>query len=146
MPTNRRNKPPPQTTADYLSALEKAIRQLAYGQHVFTVFRHFVELSALSLSNVADPINKEVREKQYMAIVPQYKPEEFRSFPELLALLVECLEQEQTDVLGVLYHRLELQNEQVGQFFTPYPVCQMMAKMLVFDSKHLFEEKEFIRA
>ena len=66
MPTNRRKKPPPQTTSDYLSTLENAIRQLSYGQHVFTVFRHFVELSAITLSNVADPINHAARKAPYL--------------------------------------------------------------------------------
>jgi hypothetical protein len=42
----RRKKPQePQSTADYLSTLENAIRQLSYGHHLFTIFRHFVELS-----------------------------------------------------------------------------------------------------
>src|SRR5262245_39422359 len=100
MPTNRRNTPPPQTSADYLSTLEKAIRRLAYGQHVFTIFRHFVELAALTFSNAADPINKAAREAQYLAIVKQYTPDQFGQFPLLLAMLVEWLEHEQTDVLG----------------------------------------------
>jgi hypothetical protein len=61
-------------------------------------------------------------------------------------MLALSLEHEQTDVLGRLYHRLEIHNEQSGQFFTPYPVCLAMAKMLVHDAKHLVEEQEFIRA
>lgn len=147
MPAQRRTKPrQPQTTRDYLSTLEHAIRQLAYGHHTFTVFRHFVELSAIALSNVADPINKATREAQYMAIAQQYKPEQFRQFPPLLGMLVACLEQEPTDVLGVLYHRLEIHNHQSSQFFTPYPVCLAMAKMLVHDAKHLVEEQGCIRA
>ena len=144
MPKTRK-KPPPQTTRNYLATLEHAIRQLSYSQHLFTTFRHFVELSAIAFSNVADPINKNAREAQYLRIVKQYTPEAFQQFPELLGMLVACLEQESTDVLGVLYHRLELHNEQNGQFFTPYPVCQAMAKMLVHDAKHLVEEQEFIR-
>src|SRR5262245_33447732 len=119
MPTKARKKPPPRTTRDYLATLERAIRELSYSQHLFTTFRHFVEASAIAFSNVADPVNKDAREAQYMAIVQQYKPEAFRKFPELLGLLIECLEQETSDVLGVLYHRLELHNEQSGQFFTP---------------------------
>jgi type I restriction-modification system DNA methylase subunit len=146
MPAKQRKKPPPQTTRDYLTTLEYAIRQLSYSQHLFTTFRHFVELSAIALSNVADPINKATRETQYLAIVKQYKPEEFRQFPPLLGMLVAALEHEPTDVLGVLYHRLELHNEQSGQFFTPFPVCQAMAKMLVHDAKALVEKQEFIRA
>jgi type I restriction-modification system DNA methylase subunit len=146
MPAKQRKKPPPQTTSDYLTTLEHAIRHLSYNQHLFTTFRHFVEVSAIAFSNVADPINKAAREEQYLAIVKQYKPEEFRQFPDLLGMLVACLEQESTDVLGVLYHRLELHNEQTGQFFTPYPVCLAMAKMLVHDAKQLVAEQEFIRA
>jgi N-6 DNA Methylase len=147
MPVHRRHKPPkPQTTNDYLATLEHAIRQLAYGQHIFTIFRHFVELSAIALSNVADPINKAAREAQYLAIVKQYKTEQFQKFPPLLGMLATCLEFEPTDVLGRLYHRLEIHNHQSGQFFTPYPVCLAMAKMLVHDAKHLVNEQEFIRA
>ena len=146
MAAKPRKKPPPQTTRDYLATLEHTIRQLSYSQHLFTTFRHFVELSAIAFSNVADPINKAARETQYLSIVTQYKPEEFQKFPPLLGMLVACLEHEPTDVLGVLYHRLELHNEQSGQFFTPYPLCQAMAKMLVHDAKQLVEEQEFIRA
>jgi type I restriction-modification system DNA methylase subunit len=146
MPAKPRIKPPPQTTRDYLTTLEHAIRQLSYGQHLFTTFRHFVEVSAIAFSNVADPINRAAREEQYLSIVRQYTPEEFQKFPSLLGMLVACLEQESTDVLGVLYHRLELHNEQAGQFFTPYPVCQAMANMLVHDAKELIEQQEFLRA
>src|SRR5438093_311086 len=105
MPAMPRNKPPPQTTTDSLAILEGVICQLAYGHHIFTVFRHFVELSAITLSNAADPIQKTNREAQYLAIVKQYKPEEFQQFPLLFGMLVACLEQETSDVLGVLYHR-----------------------------------------
>ena len=132
--------------SDYLATLEHALRQLSYGQHLFTTFRHFVEVSAIAFSNVADPINQAAREEQYLRIVKQYTPEAFQKFPELLGMLTLCLEQEPTDVLGVLYHRLELHNEQSGQFFTPYPMCQTMAKMLTHDAKRLVEEQAFIRA
>jgi hypothetical protein len=126
--------------------LETAIRQLAYRHHLFTVFRHFVELSALTFSNAVDPSNTTVREAAYLAIVKQYTPEECRQFPPLLGILAQCLEQEPMDVLGILYHRLSLQNEQAGQFFTPYPVCLAMAKMLVHDAKPLVEAQGYIRA
>jgi hypothetical protein len=100
MPAKPRKKPPPQTTRDYLATLERAIRELSYSQHLFTTFRHFVELSAIAFSNVADPINKAARETQYLSIVTQYKPEEFQKFPPLLGMLVACLEYEPIDVLG----------------------------------------------
>ncbi len=92
-----------------------------------------------SIKAITRPVHIESRS-------PATVSEEFRQFPPLLGMLVECLEQEQTDVLGRLYHRLEIHNEQTSQFFTPYPVCLAMAKMLVHDAKHLVEEKGFIRA
>jgi type I restriction-modification system DNA methylase subunit len=101
--------------------------------------------NSIAFSNVADPSNKEAREAQYLAIGKHYTPEAFQTFPELLGMLTLCLEQESTDVLGVLYHRLELHNEQSGQFFTPYPLCQAMAKMLVQDAKPVLEAQAFIR-
>jgi len=146
MPAKPRKKPPPQTTRDSLYALEHAIRQLAYGHHTFTIFRHFVELSALTLSNVADPLNKAAREAHYLAIVKQYSREQFQQFPPLFGMLAACLEHEPADVLGRLYHHLDMQNDQTGQFFAPYTVCQCMAKMLVHDAKHLALEQAFIRA
>src|SRR5262245_61838892 len=80
MPAKQRTKPPPQTTRDYLATLERAIRKLSYNQHLFTTFRHFVEVSAIAFSNVADPINKDAREAEYLAIVKQYTPETFKHF------------------------------------------------------------------
>jgi hypothetical protein len=133
MPAKPHKKPPPRTTRDYLADLEHAIRQLSYHQPLFTTFRHFVELSAMSLSSVADPINTVAREEQYLSIVKQYKTEAFQQFPSLLGMLALFLGHEYTDVLGRLYHRLKLHNHQSGQFFTPYPVCLAMAKVLVHD-------------
>lgn len=46
-------------------------------------------------------------------------------------MLVNHLEKRPRDVLGDIFHELELHNEQKGQFFTPLPICQMMAKMTV---------------
>ena len=138
----------PETTDQYLAALEKGIRQLAYNQHLFTTFRHFVELSALALSNAADPSQFDAREAQYLKIVAQYTPEQVAEFPKLFGLLVMSLEQETSDVLGVLYHRLELHNEQVGQFFTPFEISRLLARMSLTDREYLdarIAEHGFIR-
>ena len=34
-----------------------------------------------------------------------------------------------TDFLGSLYHYLDLQQEQKGQFFTPYHICECMSEL-----------------
>src|SRR5262249_26254584 len=104
MSVHRRHHPhTPQTMNDHLATLERAIRQLTYGQHLFTVFRHFVELSALSLSNVADPINKAARDALYLIILNQYTCDQLQRFPLLLGMVATFLKHDPTDVLGNLF-------------------------------------------
>src|SRR4029434_9143794 len=76
----KRTKPPPHTTRDYLATLEHAIRQLSYSQHLFTTFRHFVELSAIAFSNVADPSNKDARES---AVPRDHEAVQARNVPDV---------------------------------------------------------------
>jgi hypothetical protein len=64
-----------------------------------------------------------------MAIVKRYRPDELATFPKMLGEVVLALEKEPADVLGRTFHDLELHNKWSGQFFSPYPLCRMMAKM-----------------
>ncbi len=47
----------------------------------------------------------------------------------MLGALVYGIEDRLTDILGSVFHELELHNKWTGQFFTPFHLCQMMAKM-----------------
>ena len=63
---------------------------------------------------------------------------------QLLAVTILALkENPEQDFLGSMYHRLNLHQEQKGQFFTPYHVSHLMAE-LQFDNdsiqKHLSEK------
>lgn len=44
------------------------------------------------------------------------------------------MERDPCDVLGRLYMELELGNERLGQFYTPYDIAQLMAEMQQIDS------------
>jgi len=107
------------------------IQKLSYRHSTSKVFSDFVEISALAFSNAVDKSQFDEREKRYMDIVGQYKKEEVYEFPKLLGMLVNHLEETPRDVLGEAFHALELHNEHKGQFFTPYPMCRMMAKMVI---------------
>lgn len=113
----------------------KLIHQLSYRHSTNKVFADFVEMSAIALSNATDQTQYEPREKRYLEIIKHYKPEELNEFPKLLGMLVNHLEEAPQDVLGEVFHALELHNERKGQFFTPFPICRMMAKMIVGDSQ-----------
>lgn len=53
---------------------------------LYTMFRDFCELAALSLSNAVDLAQYEQREARYMQIVKDYKADDVARFPEMLAL------------------------------------------------------------
>lgn len=122
-----------------------AINKLSYRHSTSKTFSDFVEVSAISFSNAVDKKHFEEREKRYFDILKQYTKEEFNIFPQLLGMLVNHLTDAPKDVLGDLFHELELHNERKGQFFTPFPLCQMMAKVTIGDNpQSIIDQKGFI--
>lgn len=90
----------------------------------------FVAMAAISISNTVDQLHAEEREKQYMAISRKYAAKDMQIFAEILSEVVAGMEQNpDQDFLGEMYMALELGNDHAGQFFTPYNVCKMMAKI-----------------
>lgn len=119
-------------------AVAKAVKAIAgSGCDLWSVWRDWTEAAALALRNVADLVGREQREERYRAILAKYKPEQQRLFPEAYAALVEALEAGIDDVLGGVFMALELGNKWAGQFFTPFALCRLMAKMLFVDRDEL---------
>ena len=133
MPQNAadQSRPPP----DHQKELLKLFGSLAYRHSAWQVFVDFAEAAAISLSNAVDRPQRDSREERYMAIVKRYKPEELAVFPKMLGEVVLALEEEPADVLGETFHDLELHNKWSGQFFSPYSLCRMMAKMTLGDEQ-----------
>lgn len=130
------------TKNPHMDKLLKTIQKLGYVHSVWNVFTDFVELGALTVANSTDH-NKatwEKREKQYLETIGKYSPEEQKLFPEMFADLVLALEYELTwsnapvDVLGAVFHGLELHNKYNGQFFTPQHICDMMGAIALGDT------------
>lgn len=85
---------------------------------------------ACSLSNPVDKSHYEDREERYMKIIKKYSKQEQAIFPELATQTVLALEENQEqDFLGSIFMELNLGNESGGQFFTPYHICELMAKI-----------------
>jgi hypothetical protein len=142
---NRAERPPP----DHQKELVKLISTLGYRHGHWQVFADFAEMAAISVSNAVDWGGREKREKRYLQIIERYTPDELARFPEMLASLTMALEHETTDVLGRTFHDLELHNKWAGQYFSPYPICQMMAKMTLGDKAEVeakISERGFVTA
>lgn len=96
------------------------------------VFTDFVTMAAMSISNSVD--FKQEREDKYMELIRKYEPKEQKVFPELYGLVVKGLEAEFGDFLGSCFEEIGASNSKTGQFFTPYSVSRICAKV-GFDKK-----------
>lgn len=101
---------------------------------IYQIFEDWLAMSAIAISNAVDLIQKEEREKQYLDIVKKYNSQELTKLAECFGLLVMQLDREYkrsgiTDLLGKVFHALNLHDEYHGQFFTPFHICELMGKM-----------------
>lgn len=122
----------------------KLFEKLAYRHNLWTVYSDFLEMSAISISNSVDLMNRPKREKRYLDIIAGYSKEEGQIFPQLFAELVMSLEKETTDVLGEIFMELQLGNKWKGQIFTPIHVSRLMGELSLQNVDAIIREKGFI--
>lgn len=85
-----------------------------------------------ALANPFDKAHYKERENRYLEIIGKYDKKEQALFPQLAAEVVNALEENsEQDFLGKLFMDFGLGNHAAGQFFTPYHVCECMAKMTI---------------
>jgi type I restriction-modification system DNA methylase subunit len=116
--------------------------RIANHKHRYDLFRDFVIMSAISIHNAF--VKSEELELEYLQIAKEYKEADLKGISELLAMLIELLEVEPTDVLGGLYMELELGNERNGQFFTPDCVSLFCAQVTFQGAIDGLDNKQFI--
>lgn len=131
----------PDARKDFLRVFGRLTTQ----HRAWDVWRDFVVMFACSLSNPVDKSHYDEREKRYLKIINKYNKEEQKLFPELAAHTVMALEENpEQDFLGGIFMELNLGDGKNGQFFTPYHVCDLMAKIAVDDVSKEIDEKGYI--
>ena len=132
------------TTRDSQKPVIDIFDSLAYRHSRWAVWTDFVAMAACSLSNL-DKAQQPKREEMYLSIAKKYSRDDLEQFAAMFAAVVEALEEDcEQDFLGDLFMRLELGNEAHGQFFTPYHVCDFMAKMTFDDAAAEVERRGYI--
>lgn len=116
-----------------MKAMKKLIEQNTGSgrRRVAEVFRDYCALTALAFRNSVDAVGHADREARYLEIAGRYSREELDRFAEITALLAHELGEGLDDVLGKLYMSLDLGNDRLGQFFTPFEVSVLSAKLTV---------------
>lgn len=98
------------------------------------IFADWVMCTAIAIQNALCMVHDsawEDREKQYINTMKKYTKKEQEEFSKMFILLSYAYEDNISDVLGEIYMELECGSKQTGQFFTPFHVSELTAKMSI---------------
>ena len=122
------------TKTDYKKEIINTIRSMAGKYSVYEIFADWIKLIAFALLQQID--FKDEREREYCELINKYDKKDQSKLFEMFAWLTEWADEEMTDMLGYIYMHLEMGSKAHGQFFTPYHICQMMAKIQTYENKN----------
>ena len=121
------------TVNDIIKRIDSAIYRIGKYQLITDV----LECGAISIANTVDLANRAEREEQYLKIMGKYHPDEQKIVAEVFTMIYKLLSSvvydngRFDDYLGELFMRCNQGNSGTGQFFTPYHVSKLMAKMTI---------------
>ena len=106
------------------------------------VFSDFITLAAseLDMARIRTPENIE-RSREICA---KYGQSDISNFHALFGLMVCALEAKFHDFLGAIFMELELGDDRNGQYFTPYNVQSLLAKLLRPDVDETIRREGFV--
>lgn len=115
------------------SDITKKLLRIGVSQGVDRAFTTFIELFATFLATDADPVNGDERKKRYQEINDSLSDEIRKEYLELVDIVKQTFAEnadDPVDILGVVFHELNLHNAWHGQFFTPNDVARLMAMLV----------------
>ena len=120
--------------SDYHKGFIEAFKSLTQRYGRFQVWSDFIVMTACAISNAFDMRFAPQREEAYKECASRYGADEVGQIAELFSMTIMALEDNpEQDFLGDIFGSLNLHNEWHGQFFTPYHIGSMMAKMQLPD-------------
>lgn len=122
----------------------RQFREIAPHENRWTIFSDFMHMSAAALHNQL-AFSQKV-EDDYLRRIRRYDEEDRFRFQVLFQTLIDGMDFSASDFLGSIYMELGLGNKHNGQYFTPYSVSYMMARLLMADKKEELEngKRDFI--
>lgn len=107
---------------------DKLFSQVSYSHSMASVWNDFIHMAALAIANGCN--YQQSREDTYMDIVKRYTKNEVETIAQMLTRVVTVLdENREQDFLGQLYMEYKLGDVKKGQYFTPYNIADMMARI-----------------
>ena len=111
----------------------------------YEIFTDWIRCCSITISNSCHLFRDKVwndREQMYLDTIRKYKTEEMRQFTQMYVMLAETLEDEVTDILGQIYMEMGMGSKAAGQFFTPFHLSYVCAKLALPDGDGKFKINE----
>lgn len=128
-----------------IEQIVKDIEKAAYAVDTSKFVSDLFECGAIAISNAFDLAQKDKREERYLQIIRSYKPDQQKKLAEIFAKVYALLASvvydngKFNDNLGEIFMRCNLGNKNAGQFFTPYHISELMARVTIDET--LVKEK-----
>lgn len=108
------------------------IESMNGSRSMYQIFNDCIECMAISISNRIDIFSYDKREKDYLAIINGYSEKDIHIMTQIAAEVVNTFENEPfQDFFSSLYMSLDMGSDALGQVFTPWSLCQMMANICI---------------
>lgn len=110
---------------------KKVLDSFDGSKNTYEVFTDFILCCALTYAQVSH--YTEEKEHRYLKIINKYRKEDRQKFADLMGILIRAYKNKDGstkfgDILGDIYMACGFGSSAQGQFFTPFSVCQAMAK------------------
>lgn len=117
-------------------------RDTARNLRRWEVFSDFITLAAseLDMARIRTPENIE----RSSEICAKYSESDISNMHELFGLMMCALEAKFHDFLGAIFMELELGDDRNGQYFTPYNVQSLLARLLMPDFDETIRREGFV--
>jgi len=128
------------TAVPYKNKFAESLFKISYRFSLSKVFDDFLTM-AIAACTQNHKTKLSWYEDEYLETIAHYKDSELRhEFPIAFANLIMEMEDRTgsslgNDVLGDFFEQ-NISNGRNGQFFTPYPICQLMASIAHSDKVH----------
>ena len=100
----------------------------------YNIFSDWIELCALSVQNTVTVVHNRIwkdREQAYIDVARKYSEQDMEQFGQMFVWLGDALSENMTDILGQIYMEAGMGSKYTGQFFTPFHLSELCAKMSV---------------
>ena len=110
----------------------KMLQEMSGKYSTYEIFTDWIRCMALSIEQSTHFIRDQEwhrRERDYINTMNKYSYDERMKLAELTGLLIETLEEGPDDILGDVYMKADMGSKAAGQFFTPFHLSELSARV-----------------